>query len=212
MDEPKQLPGPTMPDRADEAPKVALTRDQLEAQLLERRASMQARIDALQDEVESTGLALHDAVERRPFAAVGASVAAGLVVGLLFGGRRHRRKGAASHRALIEQYIDTLVAEVRHAVARGKDADKAVAAALKNRVPLIVFSPRDGARPGLLRDVYAMMLQTALGFGLKAAADFITHRLTPVEVQEERTVEQRTDDGEWTKTTVSRTVSGTPEG
>lgn len=207
--EKRTITAPAPPAEGEPAPQKELSRTELEDQLRGRHDAIKARIEALQHEVVTTGAALKDAVARNPFVMVGGAVAAGLVVGLLFGGRRRGRidTGTTAHQALVRHYLDAVVEDVRHARARGVDTDEAVAEALRDRVPLIVYAPQaPHSRRGMLGEFFVMALQTGLGFAAKAAADYFSARL--VTMEEEVTVEPA--DGEGTRTTVKRTVSEPP--
>lgn len=195
----------------DATPSRSLTRSEIEAQLRQRSEQMMARLDALQGEVTTIGDALKEAVVRSPFVAVGGAIAAGWLVGLMLGGRRRKRQwtGRKAHRALVEQYVEALVADVRHRVVRGAEAGEAVEKALKDRVPLIVVDSgeRQGRR-GLFGEFAIMALQTGLGFGMKAIADYLAAKLDTITVEEHVTVkEEPTGDTPGRVTTMTRTVS-----
>ncbi len=209
MQDPKQLPA-AWPEPGSEPPQRELTRAEIEDQLQGRHDAIKARLDAIEGEVMTTGEAIREAVVRSPWVAVGGAVAAGVVVGLMFGGRRSKRalKGRNAHHALVERYVETLVEDVRHAVSRGEDAGEAVEEALRDRTPLIVYSGREeGKSRGLIGQFVFMALQTALGFSMKAAADFLASRLDVISFEEEATVQEADPLGGETSTTVKRTVS-----
>jgi hypothetical protein len=68
------------------------TSAEAEARLEAQSALIQARLDALQQEVMTTGDAVKQAVAENPWVSVGGGAAAGLVVGLVFGGSKKKRK------------------------------------------------------------------------------------------------------------------------
>lgn len=167
-----------------------LTREELEAQLREKRSAIKDRIDALQGEVMTTGEALKGAVTRNPWVGVGGAVLAGVVVGLLFGGRRRDRDpfGAGyRHKQLIDGYLDALADDLRREVGRGKDAETALRDAFRERVPLIVYAPRgaEGAG-GVWRNLFDMSLRTVAGFAIQALVDYATARLAVTQAQAEQ--------------------------
>jgi ElaB/YqjD/DUF883 family membrane-anchored ribosome-binding protein len=136
---------------------------ELEAQLQSKTEAISARMDALREEVEDTPSSLWEEMKKRPLVSLGGALAVGLLVGLWIAGRRKRRL-KRSHKALIEQYIDALRSEVRHAVAGGADVDTAVQQALQQRVPLIVYTPegKESASPGWLRNLFDIVFDTSL--------------------------------------------------
>lgn len=207
---PARLPAaPTSPPEEpapEREPTRELTQAELQAQLDGRAEAIKARLDVLQDEVMTSGEALKEAVTRNPFVAVGGTIAAGLVVGLLFGGRKKKQPPEhAAHRALLDGYIAGISDEVRRHVRKGADADEAVAAALRDRAPLIVYAPEaEYNRPGFFRDFLDFTLKTALGFAVKAAADYLSSKVDLVTWEEQFTME---DTHEGTKTTVKHKVT-----
>lgn len=140
---------------------------------------MTDRLHALRDEVSTTGSAVRDWIVDHPMASVGGMLATGLAVGLLFGGgsKRRRRK---THQALIDQYVDALSDEVRTAVKKGTDPEKALEKALHDRVPLVVYtaskakpSRSKGAIRSFMGDVVHVLTQTALTLVAREAMESI---------------------------------------
>jgi hypothetical protein len=116
------------------------TRADVEARLRETAEAMSDRFASLQEEVSTTGTSIQDWVAQNPLKSVGGMLAAGLAVGALFGGRGSRRPEQAE---LLDQYIDTLRAEVGEAMAAGDTPGEAVEKALRGRAPLVVYREGD---------------------------------------------------------------------
>ena len=154
-----------------------LNRSELEAQLSGKSASISARLEALQKEVGA--LSLRQFINDKPLLGVGVAVAAGLFLGLLVGGRGKSSRGrSAFHASLIDGYIDAVANDVRKLTGRGKDVSKAVTEALRDRVPLIVYSPGEGETTrGTIMQAADLALKTAAGFAVKAAIDYATTRI-----------------------------------
>lgn len=146
------------------------SKSDLEARLHQTADTMSNRMDALREEVTTTGLSIRDWVAQHPLESVGGMLAAGLAVGLLFGGRS-RRKRRATHQDLIDQYVDALSDEVKQAVKRGEDAPAALDKALRDRVPLVVYTaaPEPSASGGAIRSTLGGVLGTVLQTGLTLA-------------------------------------------
>lgn len=154
-----------------------LNKDDVRAQLDNRKETIQLRIDALEGEVSTTGDAVRDAVLGHPLVIAGAAVAAGLLVGFLFKGSR-RGKGPDAHRALVDAYIDAVANDAHRYARRGRTTDDAVREALQDRVPLVVYeASAHGERSSLLARLLNLTLSTAVGFGVKAGIDFLSHRI-----------------------------------
>lgn len=199
-DETSLTVGPQVGDRTIgkvREPHVDLTHDELEERLRQKRLNIQARVDALQDEVLTTGDSLKQAVVRSPFALVGGAVVAGLLVGLLVGGRSRRKrrmKATSAHEALVRGYVEAVVKEVRTAVAAGDDLEKAVRSALGDRVPLIVVASgreeSSSGKPGFMRSAFSSMLHSGLTMALPLVTELIAARIGFVQGREEATEQQ----------------------
>jgi ElaB/YqjD/DUF883 family membrane-anchored ribosome-binding protein len=147
-------------DSQDSNPKKA----DVEARLHETAEAMSGRLSSIQDEVESTGLSVRNWIANNPLKSVGGMLAAGLAVGLVFGGGRSRRR--QRHRDLIENYLDAVRTEVETAVDRGEEPGAALQEALRDRVPMIVYSGEEersgGGWTGLLGDGARIVFRTGL--------------------------------------------------
>ena len=135
------------------------TRADVEAQLRETAEAMSDRIDSLQEEVSTTGTSVRDWVVRNPLKSVGGMLAAGVAVGVLFGGRR---SGRPQRSELLDQYIQALRAEVEDAIATGDTPGEALEKALRGRAPLIVY--REGAGSERTADSEGGFLGESIGF------------------------------------------------
>lgn len=152
------------------------TREELEAELQSTSTVIEQRLGVLEQELstapDAAQKAFTDAMLRSPLVVVGGALAAGLLVGLIFGGRRSRNSLGATHQRLVNEYVDALVEDVRYAVTKGTDPDAAVRDAVQDRVPLIIYDT--GTRTetsGFLRTFFDLALKTATGFGIKVALD-----------------------------------------
>jgi len=107
---------------------------------------MSDRFESLQEEVSTTSTSIRDWVVRNPLKSVGGMLAAGVAVGVLFGGRRSRRR--SEHAELLDQYVDALRAEVDEAMAEGDTPGEALEKALQGRAPLVVYRDGDAGEEG----------------------------------------------------------------
>jgi hypothetical protein len=154
---------------------------ELEARLRETEDAMESRLESIQSEVESAGDSVRDLLVRNPLYSVGGAVAAGLLVGYLFGGSKKRRL-QKRHRQLVGAYLDAVRDEVKDAIGEGEDVEQAVRGTLKERVPLVVYENRDtGERSGLIRELFEIVART--GFSL-LARDVIESVLANVNIDE----------------------------
>ena len=139
----------------------------VESRLHQTAEAMSQRLASIQDEVSSTGVSIRDWIVRNPVKSVGGMLATGLAVGLLFGGSRSRRR--KQHAELIDTYLDALRQEVNEAVDEGEEPGPAVEKALRDRVPLVVYSQdeeqpsrRSGEERSLLRKGAGIIFSTGL--------------------------------------------------
>lgn len=160
----------------------------IERQLASKKEQILQRIDGLENEIVSTPAAVRAAIRKNPWVGVGAAVAVGAVVGIIFGGRRKKSELPPAHQALVEGYINAVADEVRKGVRRGKDPDEVVRKSLHDRAPVIIYAPDtddrvESKQSSFLRQVGDLTLKTALGFAVKTAIDFFTASLNVKELQ-----------------------------
>ena len=142
---------------------------EVEARLRQTADAMSDRFASLQDEVSSTGMDVREWIVQNPVKSVGGMLAAGLAVGLLFGGSRRKRR--RRHQKLIDSYLEALTQEVEAAKAKGEEPEKALDKALRDRVPLVVYSSAndDVQQAGFVRTVF----QEGLGAIFRTAFSLI---------------------------------------
>jgi hypothetical protein len=175
-------------------------RSSIQRQLDAKEQQIKDRIDVLEDELVSMPAAIKSAIMKNPLLGVGAAIAAGVLVGLVFTRRKKKATAVApAHQALVEGYIAALATEVRKAVRRGKDPEEAVRKSLRGRTPVIIYAPNAESPDrvqsrGALRDVGDLVLKTALGFAVKEAIDMITAGLNVKGLQKMLALEREEDD------------------
>jgi hypothetical protein len=158
----------------------------VESRLRQTAEAMSDRLASIQEEVSSTGVSIRDWIVRNPEKSVGGMLVAGLAVGLLFGGSRSTRR--RRHEELIETYLDALREEVETAVDAGDEPGPALEKALRDRVPLVVYSRREGRAGGrsgwggnLLREGAEIVFSTGLSL---LAREVIESLLANLDVDE----------------------------
>ncbi|WP_022834776.1 hypothetical protein [Salisaeta longa] len=142
------------------------TKEELKETLRSRAADMRERTAALQDEVATTGDDVRAAVINNPWIGVGGALAAGLAVGLLFGGSPARRR-QRRYTKLTDKYLDALASEVRASVDAGDDPADALEAALQQRVPLVVHTGDAPASTSWVRAGARALGSAAVGLVLR---------------------------------------------
>ena len=167
-----------------------LAKNEVQAHLAAKREEIDLRLQGLQHELATTGEAVKAAVLEHPFVGASSSLAAGLVAGLVFGGRR-KKKGKdhdrpdvpKAHRALVENYLDAVARDAHEAAERGEDATSAIRRALEGRVPVVVHGAAGQGEEGALKQGLDLAIKTALGFAVRSGLDYATTRLglTPPE-------------------------------
>ncbi len=152
------------------------TKSEVEARLRQTAETMSDRMSTLRSEVTSTGTDVRNWIVENPVKSVGGMVAAGLAVGVLFGGTRRKRR--RQHQKLIDRYLDALTEEVDAAKARGEEPQKALDKALRDRVPLVVYTSEDSKsrkEAGFVRNLFGetieVLLSTALSITLRGVLE-----------------------------------------
>jgi hypothetical protein len=158
-------------------------KSELESELKEKAAELEAQINALNDELSEAKRKVVELVKSKPWLVLGGTLVAGLFVGLLFGGRRRViPRMEDGHRAFIDAYIDAVVSDARHAIVSGEETGEAIRMALQDRVPVIVYSQESKAKaPGLFRQLLELSITTGVGFGVRSALERLTSTLNSVQ-------------------------------
>ncbi len=153
------------------------TKEEVEQALNAKKNQIEQRLAALQEEVSTVAPSIRDAVFNHPLVSVGGALLAGLVVGLLFGGKKRRKDtfgAGANHRALVDHYVGAIVEEARHRMAEGEDAEEAVRAALHERVPLIVYEvPETSSKSSLTGTLMNLALRQLVPMGIQMGLDYL---------------------------------------
>jgi hypothetical protein len=141
----------------------------VESRLDEAAAAMSERMASIQDEVSATGVSVRQWIVENPLKSVGGMLATGLAVGLLFGGGRSARR--RRHAELVDRYLKALRSEVETAVDQGEEPGPALEKALRDRVPLVVYSEKgqSGRGAGFFREAGDIVFSTALSLFAREA-------------------------------------------
>jgi ElaB/YqjD/DUF883 family membrane-anchored ribosome-binding protein len=148
-----------------DAPK---SKAELEAELEGSSDAIHGRLEAIQDEINTTGDSIRSWLRKHPLASVGGSLVAGALAGWLLAGVGRRRLSSA-HRQLLSQYITALREEVEDAVASGQEVGTAVQEALRTRAPLVVYEGESASSGGWIRQAFGLVADTALALIVREA-------------------------------------------
>lgn len=165
-------------------PKDKLTVDQIKERLEGRARSMRLHVTGLKQElttfndVNLNGRPILDYVREQPFLAVGVAAGVGVLAGVATGLWARPEPEEESDRDLwMSAYLDDVIEEGGSRVQGGEDAETALRKVLRKRAPVVVLeaepSPAKQARGTL-----SLILNTALGFGVKLALDQVAQQLT----------------------------------
>lgn len=158
-----------------------LSQAEIRSRMAERKANVSYHIDSLRSELTLADVTVGqrpvlDYIRERPLAALGAGVAAGLLVGLVtkLAGRKPAQE-VSLYEAFQRAYARDLLDDAAVRVARGDDTDRALSAALRRRAPVVYVEaetpphiPETGA--------FDFLIKSAIGFGTKTALDLLTRR------------------------------------
>jgi len=142
----------------------------VESRLEEAAEAMSERMASIQDEVSATGVSVRRWIVENPLKSVGGMLATGLAVGLLFGGGRSARR--RRHAELVDRYLKALRSEVEAAVDQGEEPGPALEKALRDRVPLVVYSEKGRSGrggDGFLHEAGDIVFSTALSLFAREA-------------------------------------------
>ncbi len=144
------------------------TKAELEAELEGSSEAIHGRLEAIQEEITTTGTSIRSWLRRHPLESVGGALIAGALTGWLVAGFGRQRLSRA-HRQLLSQYITALREEVEEAVASGQDVGPAVQDALRTRAPLVVYDGDGASSGGWLRQAVGLVADTALALIVREA-------------------------------------------
>jgi len=142
----------------------------VEARLEDTAKAMSDRMASIQEEVSATGGTIRQWIVENPLKSVGGMLATGVAVGLLFGGGRSTRR--QRHAELVDRYLNALRAEVETAVDDGEEPGPALETALRDRVPLVVYSQAERSTRsggGFFREAGEIVFSTALSLFAREA-------------------------------------------
>ncbi|WP_420457397.1 hypothetical protein [Rubrivirga sp.] len=183
---PDSLPSAIVPD--SDLAKLHLTADQVRQRLIARERDIQYHIDALKheamtvfDDVNIDGRPLPDRIREKPELFVAGAAGAGAFVGMLLGlwARAKRRPDPEDTVGFVRARLDVALEEAAHRVARGEDTEAALRRSMEP-MPVAYGDTGAGAERerSSSRQAFDIALQTAVGFGVKAAMDVVVRRYT----------------------------------
>ncbi len=147
------------------------TKAEVEALLASKDASIARRLDTLKSEVGSAGHSVKK-VLRHPLLAAGATLAGGLAVGRLLGGKRRRKAKEPAESTLARDFYEIVAKDAERLMRRGLAPRDALREALRARAPLVLDGGANEA-PGLLRSLVSsagrMFISIALHNAMESA-------------------------------------------
>ena len=169
------------------SPKANLTVDQIKERLEGRVRSMRLHATGLKQEFTTlndmnvAGRPVLDYVREQPLLAVGVAAGLGVLAGLVSGYlARPEPEEENDHDLWMSAYLDDVVEEGGFRVQGGEDAETALKKVLRKRAPVVVLEAESPAAKEA-RSTVGLVLNTALGFGVKLALDQLAQRLTDEE-------------------------------
>jgi ElaB/YqjD/DUF883 family membrane-anchored ribosome-binding protein len=168
----------------NDAKKKTLTQHQLRAELDQRKELLDYHLSGLQSEltvadVNVGGRPILDHVRERPLVAAGVAAGVGVLAGLVTGLMgREAPEEPSDHDLWMGAYLDDLVDDAGYRVQGGEDAGVALRKALRSRAPVIVLEPEEEPVKERASSIFSLVLNTALGFGVKFALDQMAQELT----------------------------------
>ena len=171
------------------------SKSEIESKLHETAEAMSERLASLQGEVSSTGVSLQEWIVENPLKSVGGMLLAGLAVGLLFGGGRSKRR--KRHAELIDTYLKALRDEVEEAVDEGDEPGPALEKALRDRVPLVVYTRKGGREQrstgwgrGLLQEGAEIIFSTGLSLLAREVIESLLDSLDVEDIVDEQVMDE----------------------
>lgn len=167
----------------DEQRKKTLTQHELRAELAARKERLNHHLTGLQSEMtladlNVSGRPLLDYVRDQPLLAVGVAAGVGLLAGVVSGLVARPEPEPPSDRDLwMTAYLEDVIEEGGFRVRGGEDSETALRKVLRKRAPVVVLEA-EATPVAQARGTVSMLLNTALGFGVKLALDRVALQLT----------------------------------
>lgn len=168
----------------DDLKKKSLTQHQLRAELDSRKNLLDYHIAGLKSEmtvadVNVGGRPVMDYVREQPMLAAGVAVGVGVIAGVVTGLMgREALEEPSDYELLMGAYLHDLVDDAGSRVRRGEDSDAALRQALRRRAPVVVLEAEEKPVKQRASSILSVLLNTAVGFGVKFAMDRVAHQLT----------------------------------
>lgn len=168
----------------DKATKKSLTQTELRAELESRKLVLDQHLSGLQSEltvadVNVGGRPILDYVREKPLVAAGVAAGIGLLAGIVTGlVKREAPEEPDLHDLWMGAYLSDLVDESAYRVQRGEESETALRHALRRRAPVVVLESEEEPVKQKASSVSKVLLNTALGFGVKFALDRMAQELT----------------------------------
>ena len=164
--------------------KATLTQDELRARLEQRKERLDYHLSNVRSEltiadVNLGGRPILDYVREQPLLAAGVAVGVGALAGMALGfARRDTPEPPSDYELWMSAYLKDVVDEAGARVSGGADADAALRRTLRHRAPVVVLEPEPEPVKEKAGSIASLVLNTALGFGVKFALDRLAHDLT----------------------------------
>jgi ElaB/YqjD/DUF883 family membrane-anchored ribosome-binding protein len=168
----------------NDAKKKNLTQHELRAELDARKLRLDQHLSGLQSEltvadVNVGGRPILDYVREKPLVVAGVAAGVGMLAGLVTGLMKREAPEPPSERDLwMSAYLNDLLDESAHRVQRGEDSDAALRHSLRRRAPVVVLEAEEQPVIRKQSTVGRVLLNTALGFGVKFALDQLAQQVT----------------------------------
>ncbi len=157
------------------------SKEAVASRLKQKEEEISQRLQALQDEVTSTGEDVRHYLRKNPWIGIGGSVLAGIVVGLIAGKKSKKEQ----HKERLDTYIDRLTQAARDSGVSDRELSAILRDALHETIsPLASQKPPKSKSTGLAGMVMGMALDLALGFAKKSLTNFLDEKSAGSEVSE----------------------------
>ncbi|MEP0545849.1 MAG: hypothetical protein ABJF88_02880 [Rhodothermales bacterium] len=168
----------------DDLKKKTLTQHELRAELDTRKTLLDYHLSGIKSEmtvadVNVGGRPVLDYVREKPLVAAGVAVGVGVVAGLVTGllGREAPEE-PSDYDLLMGAYLNDLMDDAGSRVRRGQNSEAALRQALQRRAPVVVMEAPEEPVKERASSIFSVLINTALGFGVKLAMDRMAQQLT----------------------------------
>lgn len=149
------------------------SKEAIASKLKQKEEEINQRIEALQNEVSSTGSDVKHYLKTNPWVGLAGSVIAGVVVGLIVGGKSEKTR----KKEKFDAYADQLSEAMGEAGVNTAEINTLLKEAIRSAADAPVYAPPQKKKSALSGKLFNVAVNMALGFAQKSLINFLDEKV-----------------------------------